>query len=160
MASIVRHTGASGSPPARGETSPSSAGRSSVCAVPVRILVVEDEFLIAMSVEGDLRDGGYDVVGIARSADDGVAMAKAERPDMVLMDIRLVGTRDGVDAALEIHKATGIRCIFATAHVDPETVARAQPAAPLVWLHKPYGRDSLLSAVEESLRILGTARES
>jgi DNA-binding NarL/FixJ family response regulator len=118
-------------------------------------LLIEDEFLIAISIEGDLRDGGYDVVGIAHSADAAVAMAKAERPDIVLMDIRLVGKRDGIDAALEIYQATGIRCIFATAHCDPETIARARPAAPLGWLHKPYGRDSLLSTVEECLRTLG-----
>jgi DNA-binding NarL/FixJ family response regulator len=108
-----------------------------------------------MSIEGDLRDGGYDVVGIARSADTAAELSRSERPDLVLMDIRLVGKRDGIDAALEIYETTGIRCIFATAHCDTETIARARPAAPLGWLHKPYGRDSLLSTVEESLRILG-----
>jgi DNA-binding NarL/FixJ family response regulator len=81
-------------------------------------------------------------------------MAKTERPDIVLMDIRLVGKRDGVDAAREIYEATGIRSIFATAHGDPETVGRAQSTAPLGWLHKPYGRDSLLSTIEECSRIL------
>ncbi|MGD0864376.1 MAG: response regulator [Rhizomicrobium sp.] len=121
----------------------------------MRILLVEDEFLIAMSIEGDLRDSGYDVVGIARSADTAAELSRSERPDLVLMDIRLVGKRDGIDAALEIYETTGIRCIFATAHCDTETIARARPAAPLGWLHKPYGRDSLLSTVEESLRILG-----
>jgi DNA-binding NarL/FixJ family response regulator len=139
-----------------GSSSPSEGGdRATAGARPIRILLVEDEFLIAMSIEGDLRDGGYDVVGIAHSVDDGAALAKTERPDLVLMDIRLVGKRDGIDAALEIYETTGIRCIFATAHCDTETIARARPAAPLGWLHKPYGRDSLMSAVEESLRILG-----
>ena len=94
-------------------------------------------------------------MGIAHSADNAVAMAKAMRPDIILMDIRLVGKRDGIDAAREIYETTGIRCIFATAHGDPETVARAEAAAPLGWLHKPYGRDSLLATVEECLRILG-----
>jgi DNA-binding NarL/FixJ family response regulator len=124
-------------------------------ARPARILIVEDEFLIAMTIEGDLQDGGYDVVGIAHSGDDAVAMANAEHPDIILMDIRLVGKRDGVDAARVIYQTTGIRCIFATAHGDPETVARAESAAPFGWLHKPFGRDSLLSAVQECLRILG-----
>lgn len=107
-----------------------------------------------MSIEGDLRDGGYDVVGIAHSADDAVAMAKSERPEIIVMDIRLVGKRDGIDAAIEIYETLGIRAIFATAHGDPDTVTRARRAAPLGWVHKPYGRDSLLSAVEEGLRIL------
>ncbi len=152
MTSETRHMGASRSPPTQGT---STSNRSIASATPSRILVVEDEFLIAMSVEGDLRDGGFVVVGIARSAEDAVAIAKAERPDIVLMDIRLVGKRDGVDAAREIYQTTGIRCVFATAHGDPETVARAEPAAPLGWLHKPFGRDSLLAKVEECLRILG-----
>jgi DNA-binding NarL/FixJ family response regulator len=146
--------GASRSPATQGGSASSFADGSPANATPARILLVEDEFLIAMSIEGDLRDGGYDVVGIAHSAEDAVAMAKAERPDMVLMDIRLVGKRDGIDAALEIYQTTGIRCIFATAHGDAETVARAASAAPLGWLHKPYGRDSLLSAVDGCLKIL------
>ena len=132
----------------------SGAGRSAARTSPIRILLVEDEFLIAMSIEGDLRDGGYDVVGTAHSADDAVAMARAERPDLIVMDIRLVGKRDGIDAAIEIYGTMGIRSIFATAHGDPETMARALPAAPLGWVHKPYGRDSLLSAIEEGRRIL------
>lgn len=157
MDSIARYIGASGPPQTRsGSSSPSEgAYRATARTKPIRILLVEDEFLIAMSIEGDLRDSGYDVVGIARSADTAAELSRSERPDLVLMDIRLVGKRDGIDAALEIYETTGIRCIFATAHCDTETIARARPAAPLGWLHKPYGRDSLLSTVEESLRILG-----
>jgi DNA-binding response OmpR family regulator len=151
---------ASRSPPTQGEASLPLPDPLTVPAALPRILLVEDEFLIAMSLEGDLRDGGYDVVGIAHSANDAVAMAKAERPDIVLMDIRLVGKRDGIDAAFEIFKTTGIRCIFATAHGDPETVARAAPAAPLGWLHKPYNRDSLLSTVEAGLALLRRAPQN
>jgi DNA-binding NarL/FixJ family response regulator len=156
MTSSDRHAGASRSPPTPGGSPALSSepARSAASTSPVRILLVEDEFLIAMSIEGDLREGGYDVVGTAHSADDAVAMAKAERPDLILMDVRLVGNRDGIDAAIEIYEATGIRSIFATAHGDPETVTRSRPAAPLGWVHKPYGRDNLLSAVEEGLRIL------
>lgn len=154
MSSAIRSDGASRSPPTQGEPSASSADRSTPRASPVRILLVEDEFLIAMSIEGDLRDGGYDVVGIGHSADEAAAMAKASRPDIVLMDVRLVGKRDGIDAALEIYQTTGIRCIFATAHGDPETIARARPAEPLGWLYKPYGRDSLLATIQDALRSL------
>ncbi len=109
-----------------------------------------------MAIEGDLRDEGYDVVGTAHSAADAVAMANTERPDIIVMDIRLVGLRDGIDAAIEIYESIGIRSIFATAHGDPDTVSRARRAAPLGWVNKPYGRDSLLSAVEEGLRVLET----
>jgi two-component system, response regulator PdtaR len=151
---------ASRSPPTQGKASLPLADPATAPAASPRILVVEDEFLIAMSLEGDLRDSGYEVVGIAHSANDAVATAKAERPDIVLMDIRLVGKRDGIDAALEIFKTTGIRCIFATAHGDPATIARAAAAAPLGWLHKPYNRDSLLSAVEAGLALLKRAPQN
>src|ERR1700733_3678431 len=83
-----------------------------------RILVVEDEFLIASAVEVDLSDGGFEVVAVANTATDAVGLAREKRPDLVIMDIRLVGDRDGVDAALEIFRETGIRCIFATAHAN------------------------------------------
>ncbi len=120
-----------------------------------RILLVEDEFLIAMTLESDLKDGGYDVVGVTATAQSAVAMASARRPDLVIMDIRLAGPQDGVDAALRIYEETGIRCIFATAHADLQSKARALAAAPLAWLQKPYGRATLLETVATALEQLG-----
>lgn len=119
-----------------------------------RVLLVEDDFLIAMTLGDDLRDGGQEVVGIAVSADAAVDLAKRARPDFVIMDIRLVGTRDGVDAALEIYRETGIRCLFASAHADALSRTRAQGAAPLGWLRKPYGRENLLEAVRRAVEEL------
>lgn len=123
-------------------------------AVRGRVLVVEDEFLIASAVESDLSEGGFEVVAVANTADDAVKLAREARPDLVIMDIRLVGGRDGVDAALEIFGETGIRCIFATAHADAQSKARAVAASPLGWLQKPYGREGLIGAVEHALEML------
>jgi CheY-like chemotaxis protein len=117
---------------------------------PARILLVEDEFLIAAAVESDLTEGGHHVVGIAGSADNALALARQKRPDLILMDIRLAGKTDGVDAALQIFEETGIRCIFASAHADAQSKARAAPARPLAWLQKPYGRETLLEAVDRA----------
>jgi two-component system, response regulator PdtaR len=69
----------------------------------------------------------------------------------VVMDIRLIGQRDGIDAAIEICRNTGIRCVFATAHRDTQTLARAEAAAPLGWLTKPYTRDMLVETVKRAL---------
>jgi DNA-binding NarL/FixJ family response regulator len=115
------------------------------------ILIVEDDFLIAMEAEHVLTDAGFRLAGIAASADDAIAMAERYRPAFAIMDIRLVGQRDGVDAALELFGRHGIRCIFATAHSDQEVLRRAEPACPLGWLQKPYTMPSLVAAVRRAL---------
>lgn len=115
------------------------------------ILVVEDDFLVAMQVEAALTDSGYAVAGTAASGEEAIGMAAAARPALVLMDIRLAGKMDGVDAALALFRDHGIRCIFATAHHDPEVRRRAAPAQPLGWLQKPYSMPALLAAVSGGL---------
>ena len=70
------------------------------------------------------------------------------------MDVRLGGERDGIDAALELFGSHGIRCVFATAHYDPRTRARADPAAPLAWVPKPYTMAALIVAIRRALREL------
>jgi CheY-like chemotaxis protein len=123
-----------------------------------RVLVVEDEYLVAMMVENDLDEAGFNVVGIANSADKAVAMALTEQPDLIIMDIRLIGERDGIDAALEIFTKAGIRCLFATAHGDAQSKARAAAASPLGWLQKPYGRAALIGAAHDAVEKLKASR--
>jgi DNA-binding NarL/FixJ family response regulator len=114
---------------------------------PTRILIAEDDFLIAMQTEGALTEAGFDVVGIATTAEEAIALAKAQRPVLAVMDIRLASLRDGIDAAKELFAELNIRCIFATAHDDPHTRKRAEPYAPLGWLAKPYTMASLVGLV-------------
>ncbi|MGQ0485318.1 MAG: response regulator [Hyphomicrobiales bacterium] len=118
------------------------------------MLLVEDEFLIAFDIEMALRDAGFDVVGVARTADQAVALARALRPALMVMDIRLDGKRDGIDAALDIYRDSGIRSIFATAHCDAATLARADAAHPLGWLPKPYTSAALIRMVKQALASL------
>ena len=113
-----------------------------------RIMIVEDDFFIASSAEDGLTDYGFSVVGIATTADEAIAMAQAERPDLALMDIRLGPGRDGVDAAIEIFSKTGIRSIFVTAHTDSETIKRASSAMPIGWVDKPYQMNHLISTIQ------------
>jgi len=122
------------------------------------ILIVEDEFLIAMQAEDALTDAGFTIAGTVASADDAIRMAAEHRPALAIMDIRLSGKRDGISAALELFAAHGIRCIFATAHADQEVMGRAGPANPLGWLQKPYSMASLVAAVERALEELRLGR--
>lgn len=104
-----------------------------------------------MQAEDALSEAGYILTGIAASADEAIALARTHRPVLAIMDIRLAGKRDGIDAALELFRTQNIRCIFATAHADREVTARAVPARPLGWLQKPYTSQSLVAAVRIAL---------
>ena len=117
-----------------------------------RVLVVEDEYFVALDAENALDSAGFEVVGVAATAEEAVEIARAERPDLVLMDIRLAGVRDGIDAAAEIRSDLGIPSLFATAHSDAATRARGEgAAAPVGWLTKPYAPIELTAAVAAAL---------
>jgi two-component system, response regulator PdtaR len=135
---------------ASSDTEPQSEERPSLASSPC-ILLVEDDFLVSMEMETGLEEAGYEVAGIAATAEDAVALAAERRPALVVMDIRLAGDRDGVDAAVEIYRTLGIRSIFASAHGDAGTRARAEAAQPLGWVAKPYRVETLVKAVEQAL---------
>jgi len=116
-----------------------------------KVLVVEDDFLLSMDIETALVSAGFDVVGNVKTAQDAVKAVANDRPHLAIMDIRLNGRHDGIDAALVMFRAYGVRCIFATGHADPQTRARAEPASPLGWLVKPFSIDALLAAVDRAL---------
>ncbi len=124
----------------------------------LRIMIVEDDYLIASEIEGALDEAGLDVAGVASSGDEAMAMADSERVDLAVMDVRLGSGRDGIDAALELFAAHGIRCVFATAHANPEVRRRAQPASPLGWVAKPYTMRALVVAVMRAVAELGPGR--
>ncbi len=121
---------------------------------PARILVVEDDFLVAMQMESALTEAGLEDAGIAATSEDAIELSLSERPRLVVMDIRLAGDRDGIETALQLFAEQGIRCIFATAHHDEQARRRAAPAVPLGWLHKPYTMNSLVALVRSALEAL------
>lgn len=120
-------------------------------AVPPRILLIEDNPLIAELVELTLIEEGFRVVGIAETAERAVQLARLYKPDLAITDIRLSGPRDGVEAALDILRLTGTRSIFATGHLDGEMVGRCAEAKPLGWLTKPYTPGQVVEAVRQAL---------
>jgi DNA-binding NarL/FixJ family response regulator len=130
------------------------AGAAKTRAEAARVLVVEDDYLVAAEIESALGTAGFDVIGIANSTDEALEIAAAERPLLAVMDIRLNGRRDGIDAALELFAAHGIRCIFATAHQTADARGRASPAKPIAWLPKPYTMRTLVAVVRQAVEEL------
>jgi DNA-binding NarL/FixJ family response regulator len=116
-----------------------------------RILVVEDDYFVGLDLESGLRQAGMQVLGPVPSAEEALALARVERPVLAVMDIRLAGSKDGIDAALELYRELGIRCIFASAHVEPPYRQRAAAAAPLGWVQKPYTIGTVVAAVQKAL---------
>ena len=116
-----------------------------------RILVVEDDWLVSLEIESALGDAGFEIVGIATSAAQALSMAELHQPDLILMDIRLRGTREGVDAAIEIRRRLGIRSIFVSANLDPKMRERAQAADPMGFIPKPFSSPQLVSGVHAAL---------
>ncbi|CAN7448007.1 response regulator [Phenylobacterium sp. LjRoot225] len=112
------------------------------------VLVVEDEFLIAQGLCLQVEDIGLAVCGTAATADDAVAAALAHRPMFVLMDVRLQGLEDGVDAALAIHDQVGSKVIFLTGSREPATLNRIGLDHPAGVLFKPVSDRQLRTAIE------------
>lgn len=109
----------------------------------LRVLIVEDEFFISLDMQNLVQALGHVVVGVAVSADQAVQLAQREQPDVALVDIRLIGQRDGIDAAGEIFNRFGVPSLFVTANTDPQTRGRAQAVQPLGFLEKPVTQQHL-----------------
>ena len=115
------------------------------------VLVVDDEFIIANSLSMQIEEMGYSVCGVAATAREAVELAQAHRPDIVLMDVRLRGEEDGVDAALAIHESTGSKVIFITGSREPATMARIELDHATAVLFKPIYGHQLRNAVDAAL---------
>jgi len=111
-----------------------------------RALIVDDEFLIALDLESSMRELGFNVCTVA--SNDAIELAKSNRPDVVVMDVYLGGTRAGIEAARWLREVCGVPIVFVTAYCDADTVERIHtvvPAAPV--LSKPVYRQTLADAV-------------
>jgi len=115
------------------------------------ILIVEDESVVALDLKLQLLELGYAVPGIAASAEQAIAQATRHQPDLVLMDVRLQGAMDGIEAAEVLRKERSVPVIFLTSHSDSETVARAARTAPYGYLTKPYQLKELRAGIEVAL---------
>ena len=116
-----------------------------------RIMVVEDEQITAADLEASLEELGYAVTAIASSGKQAIRGAETTLPDLVLMDIRIKGEMDGVDAARQIRQRLDIPVIYLTAHADDETLERAKSAEPLGYIVKPFQESELRVAIQMAL---------
>jgi CheY-like chemotaxis protein len=114
------------------------------------ILVVEDEALVGMELEEGLTHLGYQVPEVVTKGDEVLAAVERVRPDLILMDIRISGAIDGVEAAAGVRRISDVPLVFLTAYNDPQTLARAAEVRPDGFLIKPFG-DRELAAVVASL---------
>ncbi len=116
-----------------------------------KLLIAEDEGIIAKDLSVTLKRLGYNVVGIAKSAFDAVNKAHSLNPDLILMDIMLEGDASGIEAAEEIQSELDIPIIYLTALADEETIHRAKITEPFGYLLKPFDERSLHSTIEMAL---------
>lgn len=121
---------------------------TSAIGVGLRVLVVEDEALIAAEICIRLERRGAKIVGPADTAAEAIRLADVDRPDLVLMDIRLKGPRDGIAAAEEIYRRFDLPVVFLTANADDATFKRAQMSAQYGYVLKPFHERDLLMAIE------------
>jgi len=128
-----------------------SAGQTEAFMSQTTILIVEDEAIIAADLAGKLERLGYNVVGVAATGEQAVEMACGLRPRLVLMDIRLAGAMDGVEAAEAIRREHDAPVIYLTAHSDQATLARAKLTGPFGYILKPFEQRDLVTQIEMAL---------
>lgn len=116
----------------------------------VRVLIVEDEGLVALDIESILRRAGCEVVGVVDTEREAVAAVERLSPEVVLMDIALA-QGDGVSAAKAIRRY-GLPVIFVSGNSDAATLARATEAGPAGFVHKPFDGPQLIAALRAALR--------
>ncbi|HEY9246276.1 MAG TPA: PAS domain S-box protein [Candidatus Methanoperedens sp.] len=116
-----------------------------------KILVVEDEPIIAMEIESRLKGSGYEISGIVSSGKDAVLKSIESPPDLILMDIMLKGDMDGVQAAEEIRRSMDIPIIYVTAYADGDTLERAKITEPFGYVIKPFLERELIAVIEMAL---------
>jgi CheY-like chemotaxis protein len=124
-----------------------------------RILIVEDESIVVADLVSRLPHMGYEVTGSATNGEEALVLAERARPDLVLMDIRLEGSMDGIDAAREMRDRLGLPVVFLTAHAEGATLLRAKKVEPFGYVLKPFEDRELKIVIEMALYKHGAQNE-
>lgn len=114
----------------------------------IKVLIIEDELIIAEKIKKILSDIGYEVVGIGMSYEEGSELFSAHNPDVVIADINLNGAKDGVDLIQDLRPKSNFKAIFVTSYSDQKTVERVKNAKPDAYLVKPFGKEDLYTTIE------------
>ncbi len=114
----------------------------------IKILIVEDELVIAEDLKETLEDLGYEVCGIAISSREALALIDEKSPDLALLDIQIKGGKDGIQLAAEINENYHLPFIMLTSHADIQTINRAKEVNPYGYLVKPFNEKEILAGIE------------
>ena len=125
-----------------------------------KILMVEDDMIIAADISMQLSKLGYDIIGISTHAEDALKVLETNRPDIILMDIILSGKMNGIDAALLILERHQIPVIFLTSNTDDATFSRALAAKPFAFIAKPFQAFDLERTLQMTLQRIAAAQAS
>ncbi|HLN96700.1 MAG TPA: response regulator [Flavobacterium sp.] len=117
----------------------------------IKILLVEDELIIAADMEGILSAAGYEVVGTALDFDEAIELLSSHKPDLLLLDVNLGGVKDGIDLATTLNERFQVPFIYTTSYSDSETLERAKQTNPINYLVKPFQKEQLLTAIDMAL---------
>jgi len=116
-----------------------------------RILIVEDEAIVALGIRTALEDMNYEVVSVVDTGEEALEQIEAKKPDLVLMDIQLASVMDGVETARKIRQRFGIPLIYLTANSNDTTFQQAKTSAPSAFISKPYKKAELSKAIDLAL---------
>ena len=116
-----------------------------------KVLIVEDDAVILLSLRDVLTLVGLDVVGVAANVTDALCIAENTRPDLAIFDIRLQGRRDGIEGARLLRERFDVPVVFLTANTEQDIRARASEIAPAACLTKPAHAQQIIAAVQSAL---------
>ncbi len=117
----------------------------------IKVLIVEDESIVAKDIQLSLKKLGYIVIGIEKSGEGAILKAQNSSPDIIIMDIMLKGEINGVEAAEKIRKEFNIPIIFLTAYADENTLSKAKISEPYAYIIKPFKEIDLHTSIEMAL---------
>lgn len=120
----------------------------------MRVLIIEDEVLVADLLTSIVDEAGGEVVAVVDTAEEALEVTRRRRPDLALVDIQLAGAMDGIAAARVLGEA-GVLIVFVTGSNDPSTASRIRDLAPLGVCHKPFRNETLLTLLAQAARRLG-----
>jgi response regulator of citrate/malate metabolism len=119
-----------------------------------KVLIIEDETIISFGYRLQIERMGFEVIGVARSSEEAEAMLAGERPDLIIMDVYLKGTKTGLELAQEIHATDQIPIVFLTASTKPEIVEGIRQLKGCHYLAKPINSDSFGEVLQRMFQSL------
>lgn len=126
---------------------------------PIKVLIVEDEHVVALDLQSSLESLGYKVVACAATGEEAIRLVDSTLPDVVLMDIHLQGTIDGIEAYSRIRARHNLPVIYLTAYSDPDTLERAKITEPFGYILKPFELRELRTTIEMALHKYGLEKK-